>query len=117
MTHDPIDTAVLRALQESTDTAFVAELLASFLEDAPLALAALRAAASAHDAQAFRRQAHTLKANAVTFGAGPMGEAARRLEETPLADHDAQGATPARIEQLASAYAAAALRLKELCHA
>ena len=94
MTHDPIDTAVFRALQESTDAAFVAELLASFQEDAPLALAALRTAAATRDAVAFRRQAHTLKANAVTFGAAPMGEAARLLEETSLAELDAQGDTP-----------------------
>ena len=69
------------------DPEFVAELIDEFLEDAPRQLESLRTAASAGDAEAARRAAHTLKGNARTFGAAEL--AARCLEaESAAAEGD-----------------------------
>jgi HPt (histidine-containing phosphotransfer) domain-containing protein len=55
--------------------------VATFLEDAPIQLAALRNALDAGDAETARRAAHTLKSNSATFGAARFAETCRALEE------------------------------------
>lgn len=109
-----IDRAVFADLQATTGTEFVVELVASFLEDAPANLSALRRAVAEGQSQEFRRQAHSLKSNGTAFGALAFAEQARRLEHTPLAEllnADTQ------VEQLAALFDAAANELRELCRA
>lgn len=110
-----IDDQVFAELQAGAGAEFVVELVASFLEDAPQVLAALRAAAAGGDAVAFRRHAHTLKSNGHTFGAMALAEAARGLEHAPLAELGESA--PARVEALAALYDEAAVALRERCHA
>jgi len=110
-----IDAQVFAELQETTGADFVVELVDSFLEDAPQGLAGLRAAIAAGDADAFRRQAHSLKSNGVTFGAIAFADAARALEHTPLAELG-DGAA-ARVAELATLFDAAAAELRRLRHA
>lgn len=110
-----IDDQVFAELQAGAGADFVVELVDSFLEDAPQALAALRAAAGAGDAVAFRRHAHTLKSNGHTFGATALAEAARALEHTPLAELGDSAA--AKVEALAEVYEQAAAALRERRHA
>jgi HPt (histidine-containing phosphotransfer) domain-containing protein len=79
---DTIDRDTFRALQDAAGADFVGELVATFLEEAPKMLATLREALAAGDADAFRRTAHSLKSNALTFGAQSLAAKARELEAT-----------------------------------
>ncbi len=110
-----IDAQVFAELQETAGADFVVELVESFLEDAPLGLQALRVAVAGGDAVGFRRQAHSLKSNGVTFGATAFADEARALEQTPLAELGEAAA--ARVETLAALFDAAAAELKALRHA
>jgi len=67
----PLDNAVLDALRESIgdDREFLAELIDTFVEDAPGQLESLRGSAASGDADGARRAAHTLKGSSLTFGA------------------------------------------------
>jgi HPt (histidine-containing phosphotransfer) domain-containing protein len=85
MTDDPIDTAVLRDLEETTGSDFLDELVTTFLADAPGLLADLGHAAGSRDEDGFRRAAHSIKSNASTFGAHALAAVARHLELAGLA--------------------------------
>jgi HPt (histidine-containing phosphotransfer) domain-containing protein len=113
MTAPTIDLAIFRELQDSAGPEFVAELVDTFLEEAPLMLAELRGARAASNADSFRRAAHSLKSNSQTFGAMALGALARELELKGLAaaQHDA-----AALDALDAAYAQAAAGLKALRH-
>ena len=114
MNHDTIDLAVFTELQDSAGADFVSELVDTFLEEAPGLLATLRAAREAHDADAFRRAAHSLKSNGQTFGATALGAAARKLE---LAGLDADPARDAAaIDGLQAALGEVAVALKAISH-
>jgi HPt (histidine-containing phosphotransfer) domain-containing protein len=66
-----LDNAVLDALRESVgdDPEFLAELIDTFVADAPDQLESLRVSAASGDTGGARRAAHTLKGNGLTFGA------------------------------------------------
>ncbi len=110
MTAPIIDAATFAELQASAGADFVGELVATFLEEAPVMLAAMKAALAADQAEPFRRAAHSLKSNAHTFGALSLGAMARELE---LGGLDAGKATGA-IDRLDQEYARAAAALTEL---
>ena len=103
-----IDAAVFAELQDSAGAEFVAELVQTFIDEAPAMLAELRAARVAGDGDRFRRAAHSLKSNSQTFGATALGEAARRLELDGLhadaaQDRQAIDALQAGFERVATA--------------
>jgi HPt (histidine-containing phosphotransfer) domain-containing protein len=75
-----IDDTVLDELGQTAGEEFVIELVDTFFEEAPEMLAALRQALQAGNAESFRRNAHSLKTNAHTFGAMALGALARELE-------------------------------------
>jgi HPt (histidine-containing phosphotransfer) domain-containing protein len=75
-----IDLDTYRELEAAAGAEFAAELVDTFLEEAPMMLADLRAAHAASDPGAFRRVAHSIKSNAATFGAVPLADLARELE-------------------------------------
>ena len=75
-----IDHATFADLQEAAGAEFVAELVDTFLEEAPRMLAELRHAQADASAERFRRAAHSLKSNGSTFGAVALAERARTLE-------------------------------------
>jgi HPt (histidine-containing phosphotransfer) domain-containing protein len=81
MSDAAIDAATFRELQEAAGAEFVAELVGTFLDEAPRMTNALAAALAAGDADAFRRTAHSLKSNAATFGALRLAALARELEQ------------------------------------
>jgi HPt (histidine-containing phosphotransfer) domain-containing protein len=111
MTAATIDSATFAELQETAGADFVSDLVATFVdEEAPQMLAELRAARAEGAAERFRRAAHSLKSNANTFGALPLGEMARALEIGGLPADDAP------LAALEAAYAEAAASLKQLCH-
>ena len=104
-----IELEVYRELQETAGADFVEELVDTFLEEAPGMLADLRAAHMAGSDERFRRAAHSLKSNSLTFGAAALAGQARALE-LGGAGADAEAALSA----LDKAYAAARERLLEL---
>jgi HPt (histidine-containing phosphotransfer) domain-containing protein len=78
-----LDIHAVQTLRQTVggDSAFLAELIETFLDDSPGQLDALRAATAAGDADQARRVAHTLKSNGATFGIVRLQEAGRELEE------------------------------------
>jgi DNA-binding response OmpR family regulator len=76
---DPAIAATLQALGGG-DPRFLAELIETFLEDAPKLLRQLRAALDAGDADTVRLVAHGLKSNGAEFGALALSERCKELE-------------------------------------
>ena len=112
MTNGPIDLATFTELQDSAGADFVQELVQTFLEDAPRMLGELREALAAGNADAFRRAAHSLKSNSLTFGALTLGAMAREQELGGLAAAPRSNA----LDALAQEYARVADALRELSH-
>ena len=104
----PIDTAIYAELQDSAGAEFVAELVQTFLEEAPVMLAELEAALMDAAPDRFRRAAHSLKTNALTFGATQLAAQARELEMGGLP------ADTSALSAVCASYAAAAAALQEL---
>jgi histidine phosphotransfer protein HptB len=109
-----IDRATFEALKETTGADFVAELVGTFLQEAPTMLSDLRAALAAGDAGRFRRAAHSLKSNSNTFGALALGAMARELEQGGVAKAQGGGQP---LDALDEEYARVAAALTELRHA
>ena len=110
MSEPVIDMTVFTELQEAAGAEFVAELVATFLEEAPPMLAEQRNAQAAGLVDVFRRAAHSLKSNSNTFGATKLGEMARDLELGGLS------ADTAPLDALDAEYQRVATALKELTH-
>ena len=110
-----IDAATFRALQDAAGADFVDELVGTFLEEAPRMMAELEAAFEAGDAERFRRTAHSLKSNGLTFGALGLAAQAKALELAGLAAVRAQGGDP--LAPLAAEYRSAAAALEALARA
>ena len=110
MADTPIDLSVFNELRATAGDDFVAELVDTFLEEAPRMLAELRGALGDGSAERFRRAAHSLKSNGHTFGATTLGALARELELGGLPP-DATA-----IDALQTEYVRAAAALKRACN-
>ena len=109
---DIIDRQVFAELQGSAGADFVAEVVDSFVVDAPQHLAQLQRCGAAGEATAFRRAAHSLKSNGNTFGALALAGLARELE---LADLAATGdRLPPMLAALAAEFERTAAALRSL---
>ena len=86
MTEPTLDRATFAELEAAAGADFARELISTFLEEAPLMLAELRSTLAAGNAEGFRRAAHSLKSNSLTFGALALGAMARGLEVKGLSD-------------------------------
>ena len=75
-----IDHAIFEELKQMSGEDFIDELIDAFLEDAPVMISNMENALAARDTDSFRRNAHSLKSNANTFGALELGLLARELE-------------------------------------
>jgi HPt (histidine-containing phosphotransfer) domain-containing protein len=115
MSAPTIDRATFDALRETTGAEFVAELVDTFLQEAPSMLDELRRSLAAQDAGTFRRAAHSLKSNCNTFGALTLGAMARELELAGVAKAIDGGGQP--LAALADEYVRVAAALTELRHA
>lgn len=80
------------------DADFLAEMIDTFLEDAPGLIAELDGAITIGDAAALRRAAHTLKSNSRTFGALRLGDLGQAIEE-----HAAKGRVADTVDLVRSA--------------
>ncbi len=112
MSEPVIDKATFGELQDAAGAEFVTELVGTFLEEAPGLLAELRSALAASDADRYRRAAHSIKSNGLTFGAFAFGALAREIELRGLAADAAHDA--AALDLLDAAYARVAVALAEL---
>jgi HPt (histidine-containing phosphotransfer) domain-containing protein len=80
---NPINPEALDAMLEMLggDTAFLAEMIDSYLADSPQLLANIQRAVASGDAELLRRMAHSLKSNSEGFGATTLAALARHLED------------------------------------
>lgn len=115
MSEELIDRAVFAELQATTGPEFAAELVSTFLEEAPGMIAELRKARADGDSERFQRAAHSFKTNANTFGAVSLAAQARAFELDGL-NADPQLDEKALIE-LEAAHLEAAEALKALSNA
>lgn len=111
MTKGPIDTIVFNELAEATGADFVGELIGAFLQEAPVMITDLKDAAAQDDHDRFRRAAHSIKSNALVFGAHHLGALARNME---LSQQAASKTAPTDFAALDAAYAATAAALSDL---
>jgi histidine phosphotransfer protein HptB len=112
MTNSPIDLEVFSELSEATGEEFAAELVTTFLDEAPGMIADLKAAVAENDSDGYRRAAHSLKSNAATFGATELAELARGIELGSLP----RNGEWTEADALQSTLDAAAEALRDLIH-
>lgn len=104
-----IDSAIFNELKQISGEDFITELIDAFLDDAPTMLANMEAALASKDVESFRRNAHSLKSNANTFGAAELGALAKELELMAKENNLEVGN---RLEVLKEAYANVAEELR-----
>ena len=68
------------SFRQSMGADFIIEVIEVFNEDAPKLLQDMQHALTTHDADLFRRAAHSLKSNSAEFGAVKLSEMAKELE-------------------------------------
>jgi HPt (histidine-containing phosphotransfer) domain-containing protein len=106
-----IDTNTFNELKQMSGEDFIAELIDAFLEDGPNMLNNMQAALETRDVESFRRNAHSLKTNANTFGALELGAQAKELEYMARENNLDVGT---RLEVLRESFSVAAEELKGL---
>jgi len=104
-----IDQAAFKELKQMSGEDFINELIDAFLDDAPNMLSNMQTALDTNDVESFRRNAHSLKSNANTFGATELGMLAKELEFMAKQNNLVVGN---RLEIINEAYAKAAEELK-----
>jgi HPt (histidine-containing phosphotransfer) domain-containing protein len=75
-----IDKTTFEELKQMSGADFINELIDAFLDDAPNMISQIQTAVMIKDVESFRRNAHSLKSNANTFGATELGILAKELE-------------------------------------
>src|SRR5262245_58164469 len=80
---DALDATALQELLETSggDPGFLAELIDTFLAEAPTLMATMQRSLAAGHADELRRAAHSLKSNSASFGAHGLARLAQRIEE------------------------------------
>ena len=106
-----IDKAIFEELKQLSGADFIDELIDAFLDDAPKMVSQMEAALAARDVESFRRNAHSLKSNANTFGATELAGLAKELEMMARENNLDIGN---RLAGLKEAYAKAAKDLEAL---
>ena len=106
-----IDKSTFEELKQTTGSDFINELIDAFLEDAPNMIQNMQTALATGDAGSFRRNAHSLKSNAYTFGAMELGILAKELEAMGKENNLNVGN---RLEILNTSFAGVAEELKGL---
>ena len=99
-----LDASAIESLRELDGEEFLAEVIDTFLSDAPALVAALRTTYEEGDTEGLRRTAHTLKSNGQTFGAGRFSELCRELEQR--ARRDELDGTAELVDRIEREYAA-----------
>ena len=105
-----LDRTTLEALFESVgrDPEFLAELIDTYVADAPVQVRSLQVALAAGDVEALIRPAHTLKSSSASLGALGLAEQCRQLEQAARGGFldgaaDAVEAIAAEVDRVATA--------------
>jgi HPt (histidine-containing phosphotransfer) domain-containing protein len=98
-----LDASAVESLRELGGEEFLAEVIDTFLSDAPALVAALRTTNEEGDTEGLRRAAHTLKSNGQTFGAGRFSELCQELELRARGDE--LDGTPDLLDRIEREYA------------
>lgn len=106
-----IDANTFNELKQMSGEDFINELIDAFLEDGPNMIHNMQAALQGKDVESFRRNAHSLKTNANTFGATGLGVMAKELESMARENNLDVGD---RIDKLDREFSAVAAELKEM---
>jgi len=104
-----IDQATFNELKQMSGADFINELIDAFLDEAPMMIQNMHIALDTKDVESFRRNAHSLKSNANTFGATELGVLAKELEQMAKENNLEVGA---RLEILEEAFSKVAEELK-----
>lgn len=88
MSEPLIEKSVYSELCETMGDDFAAELVTTFLDEAPGMFSELKRTLADKDADGFRRAAHSIKSNAEVFGARQLAAQARDLELGGLPEDD-----------------------------
>jgi HPt (histidine-containing phosphotransfer) domain-containing protein len=104
-----IDRTTFEELKQISGADFINELIDAFLDDAPKMIVAMRTALGTKDVESFRRNAHSMKSNANTFGATELAALAKELE---LMGKESNLDIGNRLEVLKEAYGQVAIELK-----
>ena len=104
-----IDKAAFDELKQMSGDDFINELIDAFLDDGPNMMQHMHTALATKDVESFRRNAHSLKSNANTFGALELGVLARELE---LMGKESNLNVGNRLEVLTEAFGKVAEELK-----
>ena len=107
-----IDITTFNELKEMSGEDYINELIDAFLDDAPDMIRNMRIALEAKDVESFRRNAHSMKSNAATFGANGLAALAKELEA--LGRENKLHETGDRLKALEDAYASVCDELKGL---
>lgn len=108
MDKSQVDVLVFEALQANAGADFVRQLVEAFAIEAPDLIAQMRSAISAGNQTGLETLAHSLKSNAVAFGATRLAQMAAGLEWTGLP------AGASAVDDLADEAAAALAQLRRL---
>jgi HPt (histidine-containing phosphotransfer) domain-containing protein len=106
-----LDINTFNALKESAGADFIAELMDAFFADTLKQMEQMRLARESNDAESFRRAAHSVKSNALTFGAEELAALARELE---MLGREKNLEAGNRLEVLNEAFELVRKRLNEL---
>jgi HPt (histidine-containing phosphotransfer) domain-containing protein len=104
-----IDQATFEELKQMSGEDFINELIDAFLDEAPTMIQNMQSALETRDVESFRRNAHSMKSNANTFGATELGALAKELEFMAK-ENDLEIGN--RLEVLIEAYGKAAEEMK-----
>jgi|KBSSwiStaDraftv2_1062776.scaffolds.fasta_scaffold08077_5 HPt (histidine-containing phosphotransfer) domain-containing protein len=104
-----IDQATFNELKQMSGADFINELIDAFLDEAPMMIQNMHIALDTKDVESFRRNAHSLKSNANTFGATELGVLAKELEQMAKENNLEVGA---RLEILEEAFSKVSEELK-----
>lgn len=104
-----IDKTTFEELKQMSGEDFINEIIDAFLDDAPAMFTNMQLALDNRDVESFRRNAHSLKSNANTFGATELGTLAKELEQMGRENNLNIGN---RLELLKDAYQKVAEELK-----
>ena len=117
MSHSALDAAAIGTLTEMLggDAESLRELVDDLVKEVPGRLAEAHAGIDTGDATLTGRAAHTLKSNALTFGALHMADLARQIETAARAGD--LGAAAELLPALESAWADVQPLLLEVCKA
>ena len=104
-----IDQATFNELKQMSGADFINELIDAFLDEAPTMIQNMHIALDMKDVESFRRNAHSLKSNANTFGATELGVLSKELEQMAKENNLDVGT---RLESLKEAFGNVAEELK-----